>query len=84
MIKVSTGEVLWTQKGLTKVTSVCFDKMDEKILVQCQYDGIYFVNIQNGEIETRESGEELYLNDYGEDILFLWNKIAKFGEHRIE
>jgi len=24
------------------------------------------------------------LNDYGEDILFLWNKIAKFGEHRIE
>ncbi len=84
LIKVSTGEVLWTQIALTNVTSVCFDKTDEKILVCCQYEGIYFINIQNGAKETRVSGEELYLNDFGEDILFLGDKIAKFGEHRIE
>ncbi len=84
LVKVSNGEVLWTQKELVKVTSVSFDKTDEKILVRCQYDGVYFINIQNGEIENRESGENLYLNDYGEEILFLWNKIAQFGENRIE
>lgn len=84
LIKVSTGEVVWTQEGLTKIESVCFDKTEEKVLVGCQYGGIYFVNTQNGEIETRKSGEELYLNDFGEDILFVSDKIAEFGGHRIE
>ncbi len=84
LIKVSTGEVLWTQNALMNVTSVCFDKTDEKILACCQHEGIYFINIQNGAKETRVKGEELYLNDFGEDILFLRDKIAEFGEHSIE
>ena len=84
LIKVSTGEVLWTQNMLTKVSSVYFDKTDEKILVCSQSLGIFYINIQNGAIETHVSGKGLYLNDFGEDIVFLGDKIAKFGEHRIE
>lgn len=84
LIRVSTGEEIWGKKEITYVNSVSFDKTDDRIIVECHYGGIYFLNVQDGEIITRESGEELWLNDYGEDIWFLKDKIAKFGEHCVK
>lgn len=79
LIKVSTGEVLWTQKKTKQIFMVYIDKTEEKVVVCCQYDGIYFLSMQNGEIECRKDGKEMYLNAYGEDIWFPSDKAAQIG-----
>lgn len=84
LIKVSTGEVLWTQKKTKKIHKVYFDKAEEKVVVCCRYDGIYYLNVQSGEIEKHESGEKIHLNAYGEDIFFPKEKIVRIGECSIE
>ena len=84
LIKVSTGEILWTQQKTKQISMVHFNKTDDKVVVCCRYNGIYFLNIQNGEIESELNGEKLYLNTYGEDILFSNDKVAKVGNHQIE
>lgn len=83
LIKVSTKEELWVRKSMTNIDSVSFDDTDDRVIVSRQYGGIDFINAQNGELITHESGEELFLNKYGEDIWFLYDNIAKFGENRI-
>lgn len=83
-IKVETGEVIWTQKKVKKISKVYFDKEDEKIAVCCQYDGTYFLYIHSGEIAFHDYSEEIYVNTYGKDIRFCERNIAKIGRKQIE
>ena len=84
LIKVTTGEILWTQKKTKQIHMVYIDKAEEKVVVCCQYDGIYFLSMQSGEIDSHEYGEEMHLNTYGEDIWFPKDKVARIGGQRIE
>lgn len=84
MIEVSTGNVLWTQKKTNRISMVYIDKTEENVVVCCQYDGIYVLDMKTGEVEDHIYNEEMHLNLYGEDIRFSQDKVALVGEHRIE
>jgi len=84
LIKVSTGEVLWTQKRSSRISRVYIDKTEEKVVVCCQYGGIDLLNIQTGKTKTHIQGEEMHLNTYGDDILFPEDKFAQIGGKLIE
>lgn len=59
LIKVDTGEVIWTRKDLSKISKVYFDKDDKKVVVYCRYAGIYFLKIQNGETASYDKKGKL-------------------------
>ncbi len=82
LINVDTGEVLWTQKKVKYISSVSFHK--EKVVVHSQYNGIYFLNIHDGEIYDHKYDKEIYFNPYGKDILLEEKNIAKIGNKRIQ
>ena len=84
LIRVATGEVLWTQKITKKIFDVYFDKDDKQVVVSCRYNGIYFLNIQDGQMETHKNGEKRYFNPYGKDICFPENNVAIIGKRRIQ
>lgn len=84
LIEVETGNVLWTQKKLKRIFMVYMDKTDENIVVCCQYDGVYILNMKTGEVEEHMYSDKMHLNQYGEDIQFPKDKIALVGEHRID
>ena len=84
LIEVETGNVLWTQKKIKRIFMVYIDKTEENVVVCCQYDGVYVLNINNGDIINHMYSDEMHLNLYGEDICFTKDKIALVGEHRIE
>lgn len=83
LIDVSTGEVLWSKMNYKKVYRASFDADDQRVIVGCDYDGIYFLDIYSGETVERISGEEFFPNPYGADVLCLGGKLARIGDHRI-
>lgn len=82
LINVDKGEVIWTQKKVKYISSVSFHK--ETVVVHSQYNGIYFLNIHDGEIYDHKYDEEIYFNPYGKDILLEEKNIAKIGNKRIQ
>lgn len=69
-------------KKVKYISSVSFHR--GKIVVHSQYNGIYFLNINDGEIDSHKNGEEIYFNPYGKDILLCEENIAKVGKKRIQ
>ncbi|MBD5135422.1 MAG: WD40 repeat domain-containing protein [Lachnospiraceae bacterium] len=82
LINVDTGEVIWTQKKVKYIRAVSFHK--GKVAVCCRNNGIYFLNIHSGEIDSHIQGEEIYLNAYGKDILLCEDNAAKIGKKKIK
>ncbi|MDE7423815.1 MAG: WD40 repeat domain-containing protein [Lachnospiraceae bacterium] len=82
LINVDKGEVIWTQKKVKYISSVSFHK--GKVVVCCRYDGIYFLNIHSGEIDSHIEGEKIYFNAYGKDILLCEDNVAKIGNKKIK
>lgn len=82
LIKVGTGEVIWTQKKVKYIDFVSFHR--GKVAVHSQYNGIYFLNINDGEIYDKIYDEKIYFNPYGKDILICEENIAKVGKKRIQ
>ncbi len=83
LIRVSTGEVLWSKMSYKKVYSASFDADDRRVIVGCDDGGIYFLDIHSGETVERISGERFFPNPYGADVLYLGGKLAKIGGHEI-
>lgn len=83
LIKTSTGEVLWTKLSYKKISGVSIDKTEEKVIVCCDGDGIYFLDMGSGETVDHILGEEYFSNVYGGDILFLNSKTARIGDRYI-
>ena len=75
LIRVSTGEVLWSKMNYKKVCGASFDADDRRVMVRCDNDGIYFLDISSGETVERITGEELFPNPYGADVLHLGRKL---------
>lgn len=82
LIKVDTGEVIWTQKKVKYISSVSFHR--GKVVVHSQNNGIYFLRINDGELDSLKNDEKIYFNPYGKDILFCEENIAKVGKKRIQ
>ncbi len=83
LIEVATGEVLWSQKGISYISALYFDKNDEKIIVQGRNRNVYVLNVQDGHIEEYITAEELFLNKYGEDIRLIDDNTALIGGKKI-
>ena len=83
LIKVSSGEVIWTQKEIKNISHVFVDKENEMAVTSSRYDGIFFLDLKTGDIKKQINGEELFLNLYGEDILFKDRKTALIGNKKI-
>lgn len=64
------------------ISSVSFHK--GKVVVCSQYNGIYFLNIHDGETDSHKYDEEIYFNPYGKDILLCEKNIVKIGNKRIQ
>lgn len=64
------------------ISSVSFHR--GKVVVHSQYNGIYFLNIKDGEIDSYKNAEEIYFNPYGKDILLCKKNMAKVGKKRIQ
>lgn len=84
LIKVDTGEVVWNQKITKMISKAYFDKDDKKVVVSCQYNGVYFLNIEDGNLDKHTGCEEFTFNKYGKDIKFLDRDIVKIGKSKIK
>lgn len=84
LIKVATGAVIWNQKITKMISHAYFDKDDKKVVVTCNYNGVYFLNVENGELDQHKNCEKFCLNKYGKDIKFLDRNVVRIGNRQID